>query len=91
MLQNLYAKLSSKVELVNCISKHPDAHSCIHVKPVTLEQCAECPLLLWIIFVCSLLNTCSKEVNAPTFTAWGGDLGVKSFRRTSRPTRVRYV
>jgi len=46
---------------------------------------APCPLEWY------LTRTSSQESREPTFTAWGGNLGVKFFRRTSRPTRVRYV
>ena len=38
-----------------------------------------------------LIKTSSRKSREPTFTAWGGNLGMKFFRRTSRPTRVRYV
>ena len=38
-----------------------------------------------------LLNPKSQESREPSFTAWGGNLGRKPFRRASRPTRVRDV
>ena len=71
MSENLSSKAVLKWSRSNVRANTLTLTRAFHVKPFNLEQYAECNLLLWKLFECYLFKNCSKEVNAPTFTAWG--------------------